>query len=76
MARRTSEPRTPRQDPHRPAAFRREVPHVNGNATDRDQNAELERPLKLGERPADIGRTGAAQWHIPADPELSRTRLS
>ncbi len=50
------------------------------DATDRDQEAELERLLALGARPADVGRTGAESRHVPADPEgkefcLLRTRL-
>jgi catechol 2,3-dioxygenase-like lactoylglutathione lyase family enzyme len=32
--------------------------HIDVNATDRDQDAELERLLELGARPADIGQTG------------------
>ena len=43
--------------------------HIDINATDRDQDAELERLLKLGARPADIGQTGQEQWHVLADPE-------
>ena len=43
--------------------------HIDVNATDRDQDAELERLLKLGARPADIGQTGAEPWHVLADPE-------
>ncbi len=43
--------------------------HFDVNATDRDQGAELERLLKLGARPADIGQTGAESWHVLADPE-------
>ena len=43
--------------------------HIDVNATDRDQDAELERLLKLGARPADIGQTGEEQWHVLADPE-------
>lgn len=39
------------------------------NATDRDQDAELERLLKLGARTADVGQTGHEQWHVLADPE-------
>ncbi|MGF6884326.1 catechol 2,3-dioxygenase-like lactoylglutathione lyase family enzyme [Nocardia sp. GAS34] len=55
--------------------------HFDVNATDRDQDAELERLLALGARPADIGQTGAEQWHVLADPEgnefcLLRARLS
>ncbi|WP_324612830.1 VOC family protein [Streptomyces specialis] len=36
--------------------------HIDVNATDRDQDAELERLLRLGARPADIGQTGEATW--------------
>lgn len=55
--------------------------HIDVNATDRDQNAELDRLLKLGARPADIGQTGEESWHVLADPEgnefcLLRTRLN
>jgi hypothetical protein len=55
--------------------------HIDVNATDRDQEAELERLLKLGARPADIGQTGAESWHVLADPEgnefcLLKRRLS
>ncbi len=37
--------------------------------------------LELGARPADIGQTGTASWHVLADPEgnefcLLRARLS
>jgi glyoxalase superfamily protein len=31
--------------------------------------AELERLLKLGARPADVGQTGEEPWHGLADPE-------
>jgi catechol 2,3-dioxygenase-like lactoylglutathione lyase family enzyme len=55
--------------------------HIDVNATDRDQDAELERLLRLGARPADIGQTGQEQWHVLADPEgnefcLLKTRLA
>lgn len=55
--------------------------HIDVNATDRDQDAELERLLGLGARPADIGQTGVEQWHVLLDPEgnefcLLRARLS
>ncbi|WP_431924095.1 VOC family protein [Nonomuraea jabiensis] len=55
--------------------------HFDVNATDRDQDAELERLLKLGARPADVGQSGQESWHVLADPEgnefcLLRTRLS
>ena len=43
--------------------------HVDVNATDRDQSAELERLLGLGARPADVGQTGAESWHVLQDPE-------
>jgi hypothetical protein len=43
--------------------------HIDVNATDRDQDAELERRLELGARPADIGQTGQEQWHVLVDPE-------
>lgn len=54
--------------------------HIDVNATDRDQDAELERLLKLGARPANIGQTGQESWHVLADPEgnvfcLLRARL-
>ncbi|MEO3755901.1 VOC family protein [Streptomyces sp. B6B3] len=55
--------------------------HIDVNATDRDQDAELERLLALGARRADIGQTGDESWHCLADPEgnefcLLSTRLS
>ncbi|SFO99226.1 hypothetical protein SAMN05421810_101617 [Amycolatopsis arida] len=55
--------------------------HFDVNATDRNQDAELERLLELGARPADIGQTGEESWHVLVDPEgnefcLLRTRLS
>jgi catechol 2,3-dioxygenase-like lactoylglutathione lyase family enzyme len=43
--------------------------HIDVNATDRDQDAELERLLQLGARPADIGQTGEESWRVLADPE-------
>ena len=54
--------------------------HIDVNATDRDQDAELKRLLELGARPADIGQTGEEPWHVLADPEgnefcLLRSRL-
>jgi hypothetical protein len=54
--------------------------HLDVNPTDRDQDAELERLLRLGARPADIGQTGQESWHVLADPEgnefcLLRRRL-
>ena len=54
--------------------------HLDVNPTDRDQEAELERLLALGARPAGVGQTGAESWHVLADPEgnefcLLRARL-
>ncbi|NSC21044.1 VOC family protein [Streptomyces albus subsp. chlorinus] len=43
--------------------------HIDVNATDRDQDAELERLLALGAERADVGQTGAENWHVLADPE-------
>ncbi|MFW6692969.1 VOC family protein [Streptomyces sp. MAR4 CNX-425] len=43
--------------------------HIDVNATDRDQEAELERLLALGARHVDIGQTGEEGWHTLADPE-------
>jgi catechol 2,3-dioxygenase-like lactoylglutathione lyase family enzyme len=43
--------------------------HVDVNPTDRDQDAELQRLLALGARPADIGQTGEESWYVLADPE-------
>ena len=43
--------------------------HLDVNATDRDQDAELERLLNLGARPVDVGQTGEESWHVLADPE-------
>lgn len=54
--------------------------HLDVNPVDRDQDAELERLLALGARPADVGQTGEEPWHVLADPEgnefcLLRSRL-
>ncbi len=54
--------------------------HIDVNPIDRDQDAELERLLALGARPADVGQTGQEEWHVLADPEgnefcLLRRRL-
>jgi hypothetical protein len=43
--------------------------HIDVNATDRDQDAELERLLAAGARPADVGQTDSESWHVLADPE-------
>ncbi|GAA3639380.1 VOC family protein [Streptomyces iranensis] len=56
---------SPSSDP-RPEKLRL---HLDVNATDRDQDAELERLLALGARPADVGQTGTENWHVLADPE-------
>ncbi len=55
--------------------------HIDVNATDRDQEAELDRLLAAGARRADIGQTGNESWHVLADPEgnefcLLRRRVS
>ncbi|MEU4104840.1 VOC family protein [Streptomyces tanashiensis] len=54
--------------------------HIDVNPTDRDQDAELERLLALGAKPADIGQGAGVSWHVLADPEgnefcLLRTRI-
>ncbi|MFS2293504.1 MAG: VOC family protein [Actinomadura sp.] len=54
--------------------------HFDVNATDREQDAELERLLAIGARHADVGQTGQEPWYVLADPEgnefcLLRTRL-
>lgn len=43
--------------------------HFDVNATDRDQDAELERLLAAGARRADVGQTGEESWVVLADPE-------
>jgi hypothetical protein len=55
--------------------------HIDVNATDRDQEAELDRLLAAGARRADIGQAGNESWHVLADPEgnefcLLRRRVS
>ena len=54
--------------------------HLDVNATDRDQDAELERLLGLGAVPADVGQPADVSWYVLADPEgnefcLLRRRL-
>ena len=66
--------------PGEPATATRPRLHIDVNATDRDQDAELERLLALGARPADIGQGKDVSWHVLADPEgnvfcLLRARL-
>ena len=43
--------------------------HFDVNATDRDQDDELERLLAAGARRVDIGQPADASWHVLADPE-------
>lgn len=55
--------------------------HLDVNATDREQDAELARLLAAGAVPADVGQTGEESWHVLADPEgnefcLLKTRLA
>src|SRR3954462_11047720 len=54
--------------------------HIDLNATDREQDEELDRLLGLGATPADVGQSGDETWHVLADPEgnqfcLLRRRL-
>ena len=54
--------------------------HIDVNPVGVEQDAELERLLALGARPADIGQTGEESWHVLQDPEgnefcLLRRRL-
>ena len=42
--------------------------HIDVNATDRDQDAELERLLALGAKEVDVGQ-GDVPWYVLADPE-------
>ncbi|MFI6101418.1 VOC family protein [Lentzea sp. NPDC051213] len=42
--------------------------HIDVNATDRDQEAELERLLALGATHVDMGQTDVS-WYLLADPE-------
>ena len=65
--------------PTEPAQTRSRL-HLDVNATDRDQDAELDRILALGARPTDVGQGDDVSWHVLADPEgnefcLLRTRL-
>jgi catechol 2,3-dioxygenase-like lactoylglutathione lyase family enzyme len=43
--------------------------HLDVNATDRDQAAELERLLALGATRAEVGQSGEESWEVLADPE-------
>ena len=60
--------------------------HIDVSPVDRDQDAELQRLLDLGAKPADVGqgkgRAGGepVSWHVLADPEgnafcLRRSRV-
>ena len=67
--------RTDKPEPSKPRL------HIDVSASDRDQEAEVERLLRLGARPVDIGQTGEESWHVLADPEgnafcLLKARLS
>lgn len=42
--------------------------HLDVNATDRDQDAELQRLIAIGATPVDVGQ-GDVSWHVLADPE-------
>jgi catechol 2,3-dioxygenase-like lactoylglutathione lyase family enzyme len=55
--------------------------HIDLSPTDRDQDAELQRLLDLGARPAEVGQRGDESWHVLADPEgnafcLLRSRVN
>jgi hypothetical protein len=43
--------------------------HIDVNATDREQDEELERLLGLGATHADVGQNGDEGWYVLADPE-------
>jgi catechol 2,3-dioxygenase-like lactoylglutathione lyase family enzyme len=43
--------------------------HLDLNATDRDQDAELARLTALGATRAEVGQAGDENWHVLADPE-------
>ncbi|MEU7791065.1 VOC family protein [Amycolatopsis sp. NPDC049159] len=43
--------------------------HVDVNPVGGDQEAELERLLALGARPADVGQDGTESWVVLQDPE-------
>jgi Glyoxalase-like domain len=43
--------------------------HIDVNATDRDQEAEVERLLALGARRIDVGQRPDHSWVVLADPE-------
>src|SRR2546423_3963354 len=47
--------------------------HIDVNATDREQDQELERLLAAGARRVDVGQTGAESWHVLADPEATNS---
>jgi catechol 2,3-dioxygenase-like lactoylglutathione lyase family enzyme len=43
--------------------------HIDVSATDRDQDAELERLLAAGATLTDVGQPADVSWHVLADPE-------
>ena len=43
--------------------------HIDVNATDRDQDGEVQRLLDLGARHVDVGQPPDASWVVLADPE-------
>jgi catechol 2,3-dioxygenase-like lactoylglutathione lyase family enzyme len=43
--------------------------HLDLNPTDREQEAEVQRLLQLGARPADVGQDDGESWVVLADPE-------
>ncbi|MYS08400.1 VOC family protein [Streptomyces sp. SID6041] len=43
--------------------------HIDVSPTDRDHEAEWERLLTLGARPADVGQSGTESWKVLSDPE-------
>ncbi|GAA2360309.1 VOC family protein [Saccharopolyspora halophila] len=54
--------------------------HIDLNPTDQDYEAERQRLLDAGAKPADVGQTGEEPWQVFADPEgnefcLLRARL-
>jgi Glyoxalase-like domain len=43
--------------------------HIDINATDRDQQDEVQRLIDMGARPADVGQRPEHSWVVLADPE-------
>ena len=50
--------------------------HIDVNATDRDQDDELERLLRLGARPTDVGQAGQGPWYVLTDPGVGRAHAA